>query len=246
MNVVKLLHVESGYENPLVGDWFLSTVLKGIDRLNATKTHRKLPITLDILRTLHLGVDFTNSRECTFWAACLVAFYGMMRKASLFPRRKTENHMLLGNCIMYSWGVIIKSTYSKTIQFQNREVFVALPCNDHERSLCPVYALFKAMKQANCVSESDYLFKYKDGSQSLVMTYSLFTSMLKSLLAKVGLSPVEYSGHSFRRGGASHALGRGVPAEIIKSQGDWKTLSYLDYIDSSSHSERAAYVKNMF
>lgn len=246
MNIVKLLHIESGFKNPLEGDWFLSTVLRGIDRLNATTVHRKLPITPEILKKIHKVLDRTQSRECTFWAACLVAFYGMMRKASLFPRGKKTNHMLVGNCVLHSWGIVIKSTYSKTIQFREREVFVSLPCNNNDRVMCPVYALLRAMQQANCIAITDCLFKYRSEGRDLIMTYSLFTSMLKGVLETLKLSVSDYSGHSFRRGGASHALKCGIPAEIIKAQGDWKTLSYLDYTDSTNYQERAAFMHNMF
>ncbi len=37
-----------------------------------------------------------------------------------------------------------------------------------------------------------------------------------------------YSGHSFQRGGAS-----GVPGELIMTHGDWRSQSYLRYLDSS-------------
>lgn len=245
INVVKLLHVENGFKNPLEGDWFLSTVLKGIDRTNGVQAHRKLPITLDILRSVSTLLDFAQSLDCTFWAACLIAFFGMLRKASLFSN-EADNHMRVGNCIMYSWGLVINSTFSKTIQCQEREVFVALPYNGKDKVLCPVYALLGAMKRAKCLSVSDHLFMYESGGKKSVMTYALFTKVLKSALKRVGLPVSQYSGHSFRRGGATHALQCGIPAEVIKAQGDWKTLCYLDYVDCSNHCQRAQHITHMY
>ena len=43
----------------------------------------------------------------------------------------------------------------------------------------------------------------------------------------------DYSGHSFCRRGATHALNCGVMVEIIKAQGNWKSLAYLDYLDTT-------------
>ena len=79
------------------------------------------------------------------------------------------------------------------------------------------------------------------------MSYDLFSSMLKLVLNKAGLDISQYSGHSFRRGGgASHGLSVGLPSEVIKAQGDWKSLSYLDYLDQPDRRQRASWVNKMY
>jgi hypothetical protein len=246
MNVIKLLHLESGLSNPLEGDWFLCTVLKGINRLNSSRPQQKLPLTIDILKRFPTVLNLCVSKFCSFWAASLVAFFGMMRKSSLFPRKETSNHMQLGNCVVYDWGIIIRCSYSKTIQNQEREVFIALPCNSVDMAMCPVRALFRAAQLANSSSPSDKLFMYTEGTTRHCMTYHTFTCMLKQVLQKLGLPLKQYSGHSFRRGGACHALLCKMPAEIIKAQGDWRSLSYLDYVCSTDHAQRADYIKYMY
>ncbi|CAC5355478.1 unnamed protein product [Mytilus coruscus] len=65
------------------------------------------------------------------------------------------------------------------------------------------------------------------------LTYSKFLSRLKQSLSHIGINPDKYSGHSFRRGGASFALECGIPTELIQSQGDWKSDAYKRYIDPS-------------
>ena len=62
------------------------------------------------------------------------------------------------------------------------------------------------------------------------MTHSKFVQILQASLRGSGLNPSEYSGHSFRRGGATFAFACGIPAEIIKLQGDWKSSAYQKYI----------------
>ena len=49
----------------------------------------------------------------------------------------------------------------------------------------------------------------------------------------MGIDSSKYSGHSFRRGGASFALECGVPVDLIQSQGDWRSNAYQSYIDPS-------------
>jgi len=42
-----------------------------------------------------------------------------------------------------------------------------------------------------------------------------------------------FSGHSFRRGGASFMLRVGIPGELIKIMGDWRSDTYPWYIDTT-------------
>ena len=54
----------------------------------------------------------------------------------------------------------------------------------------------------------------------------------------IGTSSHMYSGHSFRRGGASFALECGLPTEVIKAQGDWTSNAYESYICPSQDMRR--------
>ena len=49
----------------------------------------------------------------------------------------------------------------------------------------------------------------------------------------MGLNVEQYAGHSFRRGGATFAMRCGVPVELIKIQGDWKSNAYERYLENS-------------
>ncbi len=49
----------------------------------------------------------------------------------------------------------------------------------------------------------------------------------------IGLNPLGFSSHSFRRGGASWAFHSKVPGELIKVHGDWSSDTYLRYLDLS-------------
>ena len=43
----------------------------------------------------------------------------------------------------------------------------------------------------------------------------------------LGLPDKDYAGQSFRRGGASYAFQAGIPIELIKILGDWKSDAVL-------------------
>ena len=240
--MVRLLHLESGFSNPLADNWFLKTLLKGIDRDKGREVNRKLAVTPEILRKILNVVNLKDSRQLTFWTACLVGFYGMLRKSSLFPSQSSLG-MTLQDCNLHSWGISINTRYSKTIQCRERISYVCLPWHS-KPLLCPARTLLRLLSQGS-PQEQDFIFSYQVAGQTMPIKYSTFTRMLKETFTKIKLSASHYSGHSFRRGGASFALLRGVPAEIIKEQVDWKSMCYLDYVQSKDRTSRAALLNTM-
>jgi hypothetical protein len=155
LNMVRILHLENGYPNPIEGDYFLTSVLKGVQRTKGNFSKKKLPITPAILRSIRSKLNMHVSQNATFWAACLVAFFGMMRKSSLFPRHSVAHHMTLGSCTVHDWGFSITVAYSKTIQCQEREAYVSLPWNKQSKELCPASALVEALRFSKCCQASD-------------------------------------------------------------------------------------------
>lgn len=244
LNVVRLLHVESGLQNPLSENWFLKSLLKGIKRDKGQSVNRKLPITIDILQSIVKVLNLRISLHLTFWTACLIAFFGMMRKSSLFPRQGVSSFLCLRDCEVHSWGISIFARYSKTIQCQERRAFISLPWHS-DPLLCPSRMLLRSLAVSNCSDQSEFLFTYCEQGRKSRLSYVTFTAMLKSVLQKLSLPLKLYSGHSFRRGGATHALMRGVPAEVIKEQGDWRSLAYLDYLELSDQHDRAKLLQPM-
>jgi hypothetical protein len=55
--------------------------------------------------------------------------------------------------------------------------------------------------------------------------------LVKHCVQQIGLAPSGYSGHSFRRGGATLAHRLGIDPLLIKRMGDWSSDAYMDYID---------------
>ena len=88
-------------------------MLKGIQRTKGDAINQKLPITQKISVKFATVLNLNKSIDLTFWVACLVAFYGMLRKSSLFPKHRAMSHMSVDCCEFQSSGLVIKSKYSK-------------------------------------------------------------------------------------------------------------------------------------
>ena len=63
------------------------------------------------------------------------------------------------------------------------------------------------------------------------LLYSAFLARFKSALRQVGLDPNLFAAHSFRRGGATRAFAMGLPGELIRVMGDWRSDAYQGYLD---------------
>ncbi len=224
------MHEEYGLQNPL-DNWELKAVKRGILRQLGKPPQQKLPITIEILSDIQKTLDYTKPITNAFWAACLIVFFGFLRKSTLLPKSSSKaetakalriSDVRLGNDRTTAWVTI---RHSKTIQFGQRTV--TLPFNSTPSShlhLCPVEALITMLAQLDGLGPlppGQPLFSYPEGHQVLHLTHKPFVAMLRQSLQDCGKEPSLYSGHSFRRGGCSHAFAAGIPAALIKLRGDW-------------------------
>ena len=80
-------------------------------------------------------------------------------------------------------------------------------------------------------SQPAFLF-WRNGNLT-PLTYSVFSQKLQHYLGRIGLNPKLFGGHSLRRGGCTWAFQAEVPVELLRTHGDWRSLSYLRYLDFS-------------
>lgn len=240
LNIVRLLHLEAGLSNPLENNWYVNSILKGVRRIKGDVCNPKLPITPDILKGVFLNLDLKSSFDRTFWAACLVSFFSFFRKSNLLIQSQgcfDPSKNLCAHDVEFTLeGVVLSIRWSKVIQFQERLLRIPLPkiCNS---PFCPSTALLQMVLECPSPPSPVPLFRYVDRIKRVTpLTHQKFTCKLRDTLAKLGFPSEQYSGHSFRRGGASFALQCGLPAELIKLQGDWRSNSYERYLNPSFQS----------
>lgn len=232
------MHLECGYGNPLINNWSIDILMKGVARDLGLAVERKLPITPDLLLFLYTSLN-NSVFDRVFWAACLFLFFTFLRKSNVFPLSSNSfnpsRHLTRGDILISPKGaqdgVFARVKWSKTIQFKDRIVLSPLPLlNDHP--LCPVSALITALEVFPNSPLSAPLFLVPDKSASATpLLYRQFINYLHTKLTSLGFQAKSYSGHSFRRGGASWALAQGIPKELIKVLGDWKSDAVDNYFE---------------
>ena len=232
LNIIRIIHRELSLPNPLQDNYALNVVLKGIRKAKGDTTKRKLPITPRILLNIRDQLSMSSPKDIIFWAACLVSFYGLFRKANIAPKSvrafDKNKHFTTGDLEKCHQGLVLIVKHTKTIQCRERSLQIPLPfLNNHP--LCPTTAVINMLRVKSSLDPNTPLFSL--GTANSLLTQPVFVSRLREVLQRCGLDETNYSGHSFRRGGASWAFEAGLPGEMIQQLGDWKSAAYLVYLE---------------
>jgi hypothetical protein len=198
LNIIRIMHLEAGYDNPLEANFELSMIKRGVERQLGSPPVQKLPIDVEILRRLSGVLDLTETGDICFWAAVLLGFYGMLRKSSLLlknSRVAADSGLCrydVVNVTVDSFVLVVRQ--SKTNQFGRRVHQIPfVSCED--TVVCPVRAILRhlvASKSSGVVN----LFAYVRDGRSFVLCHAEFVSKLRKCLAMIGLDPSLYSAHS--------------------------------------------------
>ena len=120
-------------------------------------------------------------------------------------------------------GMVVTIRYSKTDQ-TGKSVFLKFDTSQ-DFFLCPVRAMIDFLRIRNLVTGP--LFSHFGGTP---LTCYQFNHVLKKGVKLLGLSPVDFSSHSFRIGAATSAAMCGVSDDQIKKWGRWKSSAFELYI----------------
>ena len=117
--------------------------------------------------------------------------------------------------------VSVRIKQSKTYPFRHG---LAIVLSRTDLPLCPVAALLAYLVVWGNRDGPIFLFRGQP------LTHPRLVSELRKALALSGLKPEKYAGHSFRIGAATTAATCGVPVNVIKTLGRWKSQAYQLYV----------------
>ena len=239
LSSVKYMHNATGHDFP-TNNFGLESTLQGIKRRLKGTPQFVLPIDPVILRRMFSHIDVNNRQDLSLWCSFLVAFYCLFRKANVVPKDQNFDP----ECILtrsdivvddVSRNVLIYVNFSKVNQYQKS--FHVIPIPENNDPAMDLYRHIKHLFSVVKVPETSPAFMY---TTAKFINYKTFTARLKQLLAKSGLDPALYSGHSFRRGGASYLYGIGGSTLMVQVLGDWASQIFTRYLYLSLDDRRAA------
>ena len=146
-----------------------------------------------MLLQLHNRLNLESSIEASFWAICLVAFYGMFRKSHLLPMSPTSfdprKQLTKADFKIFPRGVLTNIRWSNTIQYHGR-VEISLPCIPRS-PLFPTAAIVNALRfTASGFSTCSQAFNWSDDRQLVqVFSYGSFVSFLRTHITSLSFDP---------------------------------------------------------
>ena len=72
-------------------------------------------------------------------------------------------------------------------------------------------------------------FMYEVKGKRKALAHTFFVKTMKQMLEYIGERPMDFSGHSLRRGGATLAFSLGASTIQVMALGDWASLAVLGY-----------------
>ena len=222
---IRLEHLERGFQDP-TNDELLHLLCKGIKRSQGTARRTRLPITINILRTLKSKLREESSysllEKRLLWSAFTMAFYGFLR-ASEFA---TPN-LSWANIQLNTEKIMVYLEHSKTDPFRKGHTITIYAT---DTSTCPVRAITQYAAE---VTPSHRLGPLFNGGRFSPLKHQQLTSALRHLLQNTEYNQQQYASHSFRIGAATTAAAAGLPAWLIKTLGRWKSDAFQSYIHPS-------------
>ena len=228
------MHIFLGFEYTFSNEFHLQLTLRGIERIHLHVPKRAKPITPTILLAIQRLSSSFSSLQHTVFACGLFLFFTLARAGSILPTScKTPTHQFLTrDRVNFSKeGILITLIHTKNIQFGRRRLHI--PLLSSSSRLCPVAAyLASTLPLPTHKSVPAFVFMHK--GQVKWLTKTIFIQVFRQLIISAGISdPEAFTGHSFRRGGASWAFQSGVPGELIQVCGDWASDAYKNYLEFS-------------
>jgi site-specific recombinase XerD len=198
----------------------VANVMRGIRRSDDSDPDKAAPLTIELLRRCitHLsGPPLAQARDR---AVLCVGFAGALRRSELVKVHTARLLHIAGR------GTLIKIESSKTDQEHKGQTVALTPTNDP--AVDPLDALDRWLQLADI---DGYVFrglKRNGHPRTTPMHPTTVNQIVKDAVARCGLDPQPYSGHSMRAGYVTSARDAGIADHVIMATTRHRDARTLD------------------
>ncbi|KZV82402.1 DNA breaking-rejoining enzyme [Exidia glandulosa HHB12029] len=224
------------HDAPWRGSRALAAASRGVAKSTPASSRRpkRAPVTIDHARALRQRLDLSNAFDSAVYAVAAIAFRACCRLGELvLPSASgfdATRHVANDVTIHFkstadgSQFAQFHIPFSKTTGIQGADIFLMKASDD----VCAMEALrhHKAVNKAVPRDAPLFAWTTADGSWA-PMTKDWFLERCGEVWRACGLEVVP--GHSFRIGGTTDLLLRGVEPGIVAMQGRWTSAAFLKY-----------------
>ncbi|KAF8235385.1 hypothetical protein L208DRAFT_1257247, partial [Tricholoma matsutake] len=214
----------------------LHWVLKGVEELRPASSYhgKRLPITISMLWDLNRGLSRSSGLDICIRAICFLSFFSQLCSRELLP--PTQDLQKFDPLCCATFSSITQSTvqngacslhlpWSKTKKAQGNNIWIPR----QEAPLDPIHAIHKHFIK-NRLDINHPIVAYHDVHDKVIMlTRSAFIWRVNRILCAMNKGYPHITGHCFCIGGTTFYLVAGVPPDMVKKCGCWRSQAFLEY-----------------
>jgi hypothetical protein len=187
-----------------------------------------------MLDDLNKGLSRSSGLDICIRAIALLSFFCQLRIREILPPKQDLNKF--DPCRHATFANIAESTakngacnlhlpWSKTQKSRGDDVWIPR----QEAPLDPIHAVHKHFAK-NRLHTNHPIAAYRDEHGNiLALTRSKFIRRINSILKAKNKRYPRVTGHCFRIGGITFYLVSGVPPDMVKKFGRWRSHAFLEY-----------------
>ena len=180
------------------------------------------------------GLNRSSGLDNCVRAICCLAFFCQLRIGEILPRTQDlqkfnpSRHATFAN-IMESTSKTgacnLRLPWSKTQKGRGDDVWIPR----QEAPVDPIHAIHKHFLK-NRLGTNHPIATYRDvNGKCLTLTKNKFVRRINQILRASGKPYPKITGHCFRIGGTTFYLVSGVPPDMVKKFGRWRSHAFLEY-----------------
>lgn len=212
----------------------LAFVSRGVTNMtpDSSKKPPRPPVTTEMLLWLREALDPDVPFDAAVLAIALAAFWGQCRLSELLgsARRNTTNPDLpllasIGPRTSSSGTREVHLPKTKTSRVHGQKIILTR----QESRLDALRAIAHSLKISRITDKSSNIFIYRQGHGNTfrAVTKEQFLRKCNEIWSAKGIPHV--TGHSFRIGGTAELLDKGVPVDLVKEMGRWRSDAFHKY-----------------
>lgn len=182
-----------------------------------------------MLMLLHQNLNPALPLDAAVLAAADTALWGQARLGELLPGSEKYHdprfYPSVGDLLPLSASRKSRKLHvpwTKTTKFDGAHILLCQQIGPSD----PLAAIQNQL-QVNNPPPNYPLFAYRNQTGHIALTKRKFLARCNSIWSQFGFKAI--TGHSFRIGGTTELLTRGVPPHIVKMMGRWSSDSFLTY-----------------
>ncbi len=217
----------------------LERVFRGIKHTRGMMTKRvRRPITTALLQRMKPFLHQRLPDHAAIWAAMCCGTYGLLRMGEFTVDKQRTSSLTIADLSFVDAHGMIAPACALTPSFlpSHASLFIAASKMDPFRKgvhivLASPVVLTALTSHLTLHAQrhipSSPLFLMSDGKP---LSRDTAITATRRLIDAIGLTPGEYAGHSYRKGGAQSLIDANVPVPLIQTMGRWESDCYRLYL----------------